>query len=192
MSTNTPGSGPHSGIWQGGPRSALRGPWATVASVAGLAIVAGLMLPKLLSSETVIDKDRPRTDSKGGVAVSEYKAPNLPEVPNPQALLGRLFMGTIVVLGLSVLSIWVMRRWLPGQVPAHAAPRDMRLIETLHLGNRSSLHLVHLGQREILVGVDAGGIKSIVPLSKPFDDALAETVQNDAAADMEPASKLTA
>jgi flagellar biogenesis protein FliO len=149
-----------------------------VAGVAALAILAGLLLPKLLSSETVVAKEPTKTEAKG-VAAAEYKSPSLPDAPNPQALLGRLFMGTVAVLGMAVASIWVMRRWLPAQKPVHAAPRDLRLIETLHLGQRSSLHLVHLGQREILVGVDAGGIKSIVQLQKPFDDALAETVQND-------------
>lgn len=162
----------------GGVPPALRGPWITVLAVAGLAILAGMLLPKLLSSETVLDKNPPQKESKSGTA-SEYKAPTLPDVPNPQALLGRLFVGTIVVLGLSVISIRLMRHWMPSQAPARAIPKEMRLIETLHLGQRTSLHLVHLGTREILVGVDGGGIKSIVPLPKPFDESLADVVQPD-------------
>ena len=190
MSTNKP----QLSVRQGGMLAVFRGPWATVAGVAVLAVFAGLLLPRLLASETVIDKDKERAkaDAKGGAAASEYKSPNLPEAPNPQALLGRLVMGTIVVLGLSVVSIVVMRRWLPAQRPANSAPQELKLIETLHLGNRSVLHLVHLGQREILVGVDGGGIKSILPLPKPFDDALAETEQDDTAAEMELAPKRAA
>jgi flagellar biogenesis protein FliO len=178
MAINTTPAG-----WQSGLKSAL-GPWANVVIVAGLAIVLGVMLPKLLSSEPVVDekkKDNPQTTAKGTIG-SDYKTPALPEI-NPQALLGKLFMGTIVVLGLSVGSIWMMKRWLPAQGPAGSVQREMRLIETLHLGHRTSLHLVHLGKREVLIGTDAGGIKSIVPLARPFEDALAETEASEAAAE---------
>jgi flagellar biogenesis protein FliO len=181
MSTNAVSAASNAPGWQGGLKSALRGPWVNVALVAGLAVALGLLLPKILPGDTVIDKDRPKPDAKSS-SPTEYKAPTLPDVPNPQALLGQLFMGTILVLGLSVVSIWVMRRWLGGQGFAHTAGGEMRLVETLRLGQRTSLHLVHLGKREILIGADAGGIKSIVPLARPFDDALAETEGNDAVA----------
>ena len=42
------------------------------------------------------------------------------------------------------------------------------------MGNRCSVHLVHLGKREILIGVDGGGIKTMVPLANSFEDVLAE------------------
>ena len=198
MSSNTvPDGAPNPTNWQGGLKAMLGGPWATVAVVAGLAVVLGVLLPKLVSNDTVIDKDRPRTDvkavasdAKGSAAEakpgSEYKTPSIPDAPNPQALLGRLFMGTVVVLGLSVGSIWMMRRWLQGQMPANALSREMKLIETLRLGNRNSLHLVHIGNREILVGSDTGGIKSIVQLARPFDDALAEVETTNTTADTIP------
>ena len=50
----------------------------------------------------------------------------------------------------------------------------MRLMETLQLGNRCSLHLVKLGKRELIVGIDGAGIKSVLPLAEPFDDILAQ------------------
>src|ERR1700677_3507963 len=102
--------GQASGTLPGRAMAALSGPWASVVVVAGLAILAGLLIPNLLSSDTVIDNETPK-NTKKGVASSEYKPPSLPEAPNPQALLGRLFAGTLIVLGLSVVSIWVMRRW---------------------------------------------------------------------------------
>jgi flagellar biogenesis protein FliO len=145
-------------------------PWATVALVA---VLAGLMLPQLMPGETVLDKDRPKVEAKSKSA-SEYIAPSLPDLPSPQAMLARLFIGTVFVLGLSVVSLWGVRRWMQTNAPANSTPREMRLIETLQLGNRCSVHLVCLGKREILIGVDGAGIKTLVPLASAFEDVLAE------------------
>jgi flagellar biogenesis protein FliO len=155
------------------PRAKLRF-WAPWAAIALVAVVLGLLLPQLMPGEMAVDKSRSKTEAKSK-ANADYAAPTIPDAPNPQALLARLAMGTVLVLGLSVASIWGMRRWLYPMGTGAAGLREMRLIETLPLGNRCSLHLVYLGKREVLVGVDGGGIKSIVPLAKPFDDVLGET-----------------
>ena len=76
-------------------------PWATVAF---LAVMAGLMLPQLMPGETVVEKPRARTEISE--KTTEYTAPSLPDMPSPQALLGRLVVGTVFVLGLSVASLW--------------------------------------------------------------------------------------
>ena len=149
------------GIWS---------PWVTVALVA---VLAGLMLPQLMPGETVLDKNQPKVEAKSKSG-SDYVAPALPDMPSPQALLGRLFLGTVFVLGLAVVSLWGVRRWMQTNAPANSTPREMRLIETLPLGNRCSLHLVHLGKREILIGIDGGGIKTVVPLANSFEDVLAD------------------
>ena len=153
-------------------------PWATVAF---LAVVAGLMLPQLMPGETIVEKPRAKAEAPG--KTSEYTAPSLPDMPSPQALLGRLVIGTIFVLGLSVVSLWGVRRWIQTNAPDNATPHNLRLIETLQLGNRCSLHLVYLGKREVLIGVDGAGIKTVVPLATSFDEVLAETgeVPTDAA-----------
>ncbi len=186
MSNNTvPSGAPHAAGWQSGLKTALAGRWGNVALVAGLAIALGLMLPKLLPSDPVVvpesDGQQKGMTKGAGVGKGEIARLNTSAYANNTDLVGRLFFGTIVVLGLSVGSIWGMRRWQLGKGPAGAAGRELRLVETLHLGNRTSLHLVHLGKQAILVGADGGGIKSIVPLPKPFDDALAEIAGADPA-----------
>ena len=149
------------------------GPWTTWVAVAFVAVVAGLLLPQLLPGESVVDKSPAKVEAKTKPG-SDYTAPALPDMPSPQAMLGRLFVGTIFVLGLAVVSLWGARRWMQPNGPANATPREMRLIETLPLGNRCSVHLVHLGKREILIGVDGTGIKTVIPLASSFEDALAE------------------
>jgi flagellar biogenesis protein FliO len=156
------------------------GKWSPWIAIALVAVVGGLLLPQLLPGEPAVEKARIKGEAKGKPG-TEYVAPAIPDVPNPQAMLFRLAAGTMVVLGLSVASIWGMRHWLQPRAGAGGGQRALRLIETLHLGSRCSLHLVHLGKREILVGMDGAGIKTVVPLSKPFDDVLAETEATDAA-----------
>jgi flagellar biogenesis protein FliO len=160
------------------PKSAPRfGPWTTWAAVAFVAVVAGLMLPQLLPGEWVVDKNPSKIETKTKPG-SDYTAPAMPDMPSPQAMLGRLFVGTIFVLALAAVSLWGARRWMQPNGPANTMPREMRLIETLPLGNRCSVHLVHLGKREILIGVDGTGIKTVVPLAGSFEDALESGIRN--------------
>jgi flagellar biogenesis protein FliO len=158
----------------GGP---MTGVWSTKTTMAAViigAVLAGLLFPQLLPAELAVDKTR---ENEKGKAQADYSAPRLPNMPNPQAMLTRLAAGTVIVLGLSVASIWCMRRWMQPQQAVSPEQRTMRLIESLPLGQRCSLQLVHLGQREILIGMDASGIKTIVPLPRPFEDVLGETEQ---------------
>jgi flagellar biogenesis protein FliO len=141
--------------------------------LAAVALGAGYALPHLGPGETAYEA-RPAKAEPNAKGKSSYQAPALPEAPNPQGMLARLAWGTVIVLGLSVASIFALRRWLAVHAPAGAGPQVMRLVESLPLGNRCSVHLVHLRKREILIGVDAAGIKTIVPVPAAFDDALTE------------------
>jgi flagellar biogenesis protein FliO len=145
--------------------NAKAGAWLTMAAVSILAVMAGIYLPQLTSGDMVIEKTRPTTETKNKTK-TDYVGPAVPEMPNPQGMLSRLAAGTILVLGLAVASIWIMRRWLVTGQPVGSGNKTMRLMESLPLGNRCSIHLVHLGNREVLVGVDGAGIKTIVPWRK--------------------------
>jgi flagellar biogenesis protein FliO len=145
------------------------GPWIAIAFVATL---AGLFLPQLLSGETV-SSSALKADAKTAGPL-EYTAAPLPEPPNFRAMMLRLGGGTAAVLGLCVASLWGARRWMSAASTSTSARRTMHLVETLPLGNRCSLHLVHLGNRELIVGVDGGGIKTVLPLAEPFGDVLAD------------------
>jgi flagellar biogenesis protein FliO len=159
-------------------------PWLTMGIVAVVAIAAGMLLPQMLPGEMVVQGNQAKAEAKDK-SKSAYVAPAVPEMPNPQGMLARLAWGTMLVLGLSVASMWAMRRWVKAHEPAGSGPNALRLVETLPLGNRCSVHLVHLGKRELLVGVDAGGVKTIVPLPREFDEVLAEADRGQRTEDRE-------
>jgi len=54
----------------------------------------------------------------------------------------------------------------------------MAVVETLPLGNRCLVHLVRVGSQQVLVGVDGGGLKSVVALPAAFDETLVDAAAN--------------
>src|ERR1041385_5113160 len=112
------------------PAKAKGNLWMTWLATAAVAILAGVLLPHLMSGEMAIDKALPNNQTNGKDNL-EYTAPSLPEAPNPQAMLLRLGIGTAVVLGLCVATLWGLRRWVHPQAAAGSGPREMKLMETL-------------------------------------------------------------
>jgi hypothetical protein len=156
--------------------------WPALALISAVAVGAGLFLPRLLSDEPAVAANR--TQEQNAPGELRYSPPALPEVPSAQAMLVRLACGTIFVLGLCVVTLVYGKRWLgPWQAPG-ANGTEMRVVETLYLGNRCCLHLVQLKtSRQVLIGTDAAGLKTVVPLPLPFEPALTQATDEPLAAD---------
>jgi flagellar biogenesis protein FliO len=84
---------------------------------------------------------------------------------------------TVVVLVLCVGVLVCGKYWMRGFAPNQTEGAKLSLVETLQLGNRCCLHLVQLSSRQIVVGADATGIKTVVTLPDIFDNCLDETDQ---------------
>jgi flagellar biogenesis protein FliO len=154
--------------------------WPSWVAFAAVAVFMGLLLPQLLPGDLTAQNALTKAERKEKGKL-EYAGPSLPEAPSTQGMIVRLVSGTAVVLGLCVLTLWGIKRWLHPAAAHGAGQRELRLLETLQLGNRCSLQLVHLGKQPILVGIDASGIKSIVPLPTPFEAALEDAEQGQVA-----------
>lgn len=152
-------------------------PWGMWAMIALGAIAFGATLPQLFTSTPGVDSMLKKPDEPKGDL--RYSAPTPPDTVSAQPMLVRLAVGTVVVLGLCVGSLWGMKSWLAAGANGAGGPRVMRLAETLPLGNRCSLHLVQMGKNKVLVGTDGAGIKTIVPLSSAFEEILDEAVTDD-------------
>lgn len=157
-----------------------RARWVTLGVVGLVAVIGGLFLPQLVSAPAA---PAPPAAVRPDRAALSYTPPALPDGPSPQSLMVRLLVGTAVVLGLGVGVLWIGRRWLAPAPPKFAAPGQMTLVETLALGNRCSVHLVAVGARQVLVGVDASGVKSMVALPEQFGETLSELERLDPISD---------
>jgi len=89
-------------------------------------------------------------------------------------MLTRLALGTGFVLALCVGALVLGRRWLRKLPAASSTGREMRVVETLSLAPRCRVHLVRVGRRRVLVGVDPTGLRAITPLPDLFEQALEE------------------
>jgi flagellar biogenesis protein FliO len=160
-----------------GPANAGRANyWAPLALIGLLATVAGLVMPQLLPEETHGAENKAR-ESANAAGDLHYVPPELPQVPSTRAMFLRLGGMTVVVLVLCVGVLVCGKRWMRGFAPNQAAGGKLALVETLQLGNRCSLHLVQLSSRQVLVGADATGLKTVVPLPDVFENCLDDTEQ---------------
>lgn len=176
----------------------LRKKWQSVAVLLGLAVIAGLVLPRLLPADPEPPAPARRAQAAdGGPAVPlvpgvrlqagkdaipeknareslVYRPPAWPEPPDTRAMLTKLGVGTVVVLVLCVGSMVLGRRWLAKVPAATSTGGQMRVVETLTLGQRCRVHLVRVGRRQVLVGVDPTGLRTVTPLPDVFEVALTE------------------
>jgi flagellar biogenesis protein FliO len=150
-----------------------RSRWLSLGAVGLFAVVAGLILPQLITS-VAPERTAAHGTEKQERSPLAYTPPAWPEAPDPKAMLGRLALGTAIVLALCVVTLAIGRRWLRGTATAGTDQGRIQLVETLTLGNRCNLHLVKIGGQQVLVGLDGGGLKAMVTLTEPFADRLLE------------------
>jgi flagellar biogenesis protein FliO len=144
----------------------------TIAVIGAVAVCAGIVLPQMLPADSAVTQTAP--SEPGKKTELAYTPPAWPEAPDPKAMIMRLVLGTAIVLGLCAGTLLLSKRWLRGMPVKNSTTGPLSLVDTLSLGNRCHVHLVGVGNRRILVGVDAGGLKSVVPLTEPFEDTLGD------------------
>jgi hypothetical protein len=137
------------------------GRWLALCGLGALVVASGFLSPLLLRERTP-----PRPAQDGGRDV-----PPPAEVPDTAALLTRLALGTVFVLGLCVITLRLGQRWLV----VGAAERDpgcqFEVLETLSVGNRCVVHLLRAGSGHLLAGVDASGLKALIALDATETEA---------------------
>lgn len=110
-------------------------------------------------------------------------AANAPAFGAKEIDFGRLIMqlvvSTVLVLGICVAILIVAKKFRLDSLfmkkanPTTATPTtNMKLESTLRLGRCNTLHIVEAGGNRLAVGMDATGIKTIVPLQPVFSQQL--------------------
>lgn len=130
--------------------------------------LAGLeeVVPEAVASSVVINAELNALDSE-----MTYK-PEWPAPPDTGAMLLRLVIGTVVVLGLCVGSLWFGKPWLMRLQLTNTTGQLMQIEGTVALGNRAVLYLVKIGDTQLVAGTDATGLKSLIALPASFKDTL--------------------
>lgn len=87
-------------------------------------------------------------------------------------LIYRLAMTTGSLLAVAIVGLLFLKKWMKRHTPVVGAGKVLRLIESISLPNRSSLQLVQCEGRKILIGMNATGLTTIMPLAESFSDQL--------------------
>jgi hypothetical protein len=149
------------------------GRWLSSIVFVLVVVMAGLVLPQLLPSGPAV-AEAASVPAAAAPDMWNYSPPSLPEGPDTRAMLLRLGLGTVLVLGLGVGTLWLSKRWLQVKAVPSGGTRQLRLVEVLPLQGRCCIYLVQAGSRQILAGADAGGLKALLPLTDSFEQSLTE------------------
>lgn len=137
--------------------------WLSVGGLVLVAVSAGLMLPQVMPNATAVPES-----PLGRVVASQdawtSTAPSLADGPDARSMLIRLGLGTVLVLGLSVGSLWLGKRWLQVKPLPTGGERQLRLLETIPLHGRCRVYLLQAGSQQVLVGADGYGLQALLPL----------------------------
>jgi len=131
-----------------------------------LVIALGFGLPLLTSQQTPAPLSA--TPSTPQVAKEFTPRANEPAPANLVVSLLRFVAALTVVCGLCVLAA----KWL-GRKPPAPGEAAMQVVASLRVG-RCSVHLVRAGERRMLIGTDANGVKSLVELPGPAPEPVPE------------------
>jgi flagellar protein FliO/FliZ len=80
----------------------------------------------------------------------------------------------VLVVGLILLLSWLAKR-MPGLGGGGVANPALRIVGSLALGPRDRLVVVEVGQTQLLLGVGAGGTRTLHTLEQPLPGAGAKT-----------------
>jgi flagellar biogenesis protein FliO len=87
-------------------------------------------------------------------------------------ILTKLLLSVLAVGVLGAAAIYVSKKVLPkiGNLPG----KRIHIIETVHLGPRKALHLVEVGNQQLLIGSTGEGITKLADVSFAFEELTAK------------------
>ena len=90
------------------------------------------------------------------------------------AYLMQSFAGLVIVIGLILILAMLFRRFGDQGL---GAPGNMRVIGGLNVGQRERLVLVQVGEKQILLGVAPGSVRSVMAFDEPLENTSAQSGQ---------------
>ncbi|MCH1556928.1 MAG: flagellar biosynthetic protein FliO [Pseudomonadales bacterium] len=90
------------------------------------------------------------------------------------AYLMQSFAGLVIVIGLILILAMLFRRFGDQGL---GTPGNMRVIGGLNVGQRERLVLVQVGEKQILLGVAPGSVRSVMAFDEPLENTSAQPGQ---------------
>lgn len=84
-------------------------------------------------------------------------------------LFTRMMFMVLLVLILGAAAIYLSKKLLPKFT--HMSGKKIRVLETVHLGSRKSLHLITIGKRTLVIGSTSENITKLADVTEQFSEA---------------------
>lgn len=84
--------------------------------------------------------------------------------PTTGELMGKMMIMILLVVGVGAGAIYCSKKFLPKIT--HLPGREVRIIETTHLGQRKAVHLLEVGNQRILIGSTNESITMLTDLTE--------------------------
>lgn len=138
-----------------------------------------------MESHTAGPTVSPTNELSGEPATAPYSPPEFGDQTDFRALLSRVFVATVGVLVACCASIWLAKRLLTQTSGKPPSDSSLKLLATLPISRRGCVQLIQADSTRLVVAVDGGALKSVIPLTESFaseflgqiEDSDAESVQ---------------
>ena len=105
----------------------------------------------------------------------EKKLGNI-ESPTSQELYLRMITASVLVCVLAVVAVSISRKVLPKLTNLQG--KQIKVVETVHLGSRKTLHLIEVENRRLLIGSSSEQITKLAELTKTFSEHLEQEIND--------------
>jgi len=137
----------------------------------GVAGTAAAPAADAATPATVAGAFAARTQAQPVAGVAQPSAPGpVSQSPATAGSLGGAVFALVLVVGLILALSWLARR-MPGLGGSGGSHPALRIVGALALGPRDRLVVVEVGETQLLLGVGAGGTRTLHTLEQPLPEA---------------------
>lgn len=148
-----------------------------------LVIICGFILSlgsansnsELSDESSIIDTNQKQEQSSFEIGNLFSEDPDFTGSPgfDNSELLYKTILAVLLVIVMGVAAIFLTKKFLPKL--ANISGKEIRIIETVHLGSRKSVHLLEIGKRRLLIGSTYENISKLADLTEfPSDISILE------------------
>jgi flagellar protein FliO/FliZ len=122
------------------------------------------------ATKSQVEQENAETSDYVQRLMTAPKNPETMQNPASTTQLAITFAGLFAVIGMIFVVAWVVRRLSGGQFGQNAAA--IKILATQPLGTKERLCLIDVGGQQVLVGITAQSMQTLMVLDKPVDKAL--------------------
>lgn len=96
--------------------------------------------------------------------------------PNTQELFFKMMFSVLIVVALGAATIYISKKFLPRIT--NLPGKMIHIVETVHLGPRKTVHLLKIGEQQLLIGSTSESITMLADVTKNSTNATMEIINN--------------